>query len=1675
MVSVWSLVLSVQFLFLYSLFSFTFTTSFPLTHPKCHQKESHALLQFKEGLIISKSASSDNPLSYPKTTSWNASTDCCSWEGIQCDEHTNHVIHIDLRSSQLYGTMDANTTLFRLVHLRSLDLSDNDFNYSQIPPKIGELSQLRYLNLSHAIFSGEIPPQVSQLSKLLYLDLSYHDAPNRGFSLVNVLLLKQSYLRNIIQNSTKLEILRLSYVTISSPLPNTITNLSSLQELHLFNSELYGEFPVGVFHLPNLKILDLRLNPNLIGRLPEFQSSSLTKLGLAYTGFYGTLPESIGKLSSLNILIIYGCQFSGYIPSSFGNLTQLIEIDLQFNKLKGDPSASLSNLTKLENLYVGHNEFTFETISWIGKLSSLIVLEISSLNIGSDIPLSFANLTQLEILIAENSNITGEIPFCMINLTNLVVLSLPHNFLSGKLELNMFLKLKNLLVLDLSFNKLSLYSGKSLSHMTDFGIQILILDSCNLVEVPKFIRYSNNLEILGLSNNNITSLPNWLWRKSSLQIIYVSDNSLAGEISPSICNLKSLIQLELAFNSLSGNVPSCIVNFSPYLEILDLKGNKLSGLIPQTYQKENIIQMIDFRNNNLQGQLPRALVNCGRLEYFDISHNNINDSFPFWLGNLPELKVLALSDNEFHGDIRCPDNMTCTFPKLHIIDLSHNEFSGSFPSKMISTWKTMQTSNTSQLLYEKTSKFYSPIKEGEYLMTSNISYSFTMSNKGITMVYCKLQKFYSLIAIDISSNKITGEIPNIIGDLKGLVLLNLSNNNFVGSIPSSLGKLSKLETLDLSFNSLSGKIPQQLTQLTFLEFFNVSYNNLTGPIPQNAQFSTFQGNSFEGNQGLCGDQLSKKCIEHPGPSSSDDDNDSESLFEIGWKVSLIGYAGGLVAGVALGMTYASQPKCHQYESHALLQFKEGFNINKTISDNPLSYPKTTSWNASTDCCSWDGIQCDEHTDHVIHIDLSSSKLYGTLNTNSTLFRLVHLRHLDLSDNDFNYSQIPPKIGELSQLRYLNLSLSVFFGEIPPQFSKLSKLLSLDLSFQTNSEVNPLQLKHSNLRSMIQNSTKLEILRLGDLYGEFPTGVFHLPNLKILNLRFNPNLKGRLPEFQSSSLTVLALDEAGFYGTLPISIGKLSSLNMLLIFGCHFSGYIPSSFGNLTQLMQIDLQYNKLRGDPSASLENLTKLRNLYIGYNDFTFETIAWIEILNAENSNIIGEIPFSMMNLTNLVVLGLSHNFLSGKLELNMFLKLKNLIFLNLSYNKLSLYDGKSLSHMTDFGIQILQLDSCNLVEVPKFVRYSTNLEYLGLSSNSITSLPGWLWRKSSLQFLDVSVNSLTGEISPSICNLKSLIHFELSFNNFSGNVPSCISNFKYFDISHNNINDSFPFWLGNLPELKVLALSDNEFHGNIRCPDNMTCTFPKLHIIDLSHNDFSGRFPSEMILTWKTMKTSNTSQLQYEETSVFSLPYKQGGFSVSENVSYSFTMSNKGILMVYNNLQEFYSLIAIDISSNKINGEIPKIIGDLKGLVLLNLSNNNFVGSIPSSLGKLSNLEALDLSFNRLSGKIPQQLTQLTFLEFFNVSFNNLTGSIPQNAQFSTFQENSFEGNQGLCGDQLSNKCIEHPGPVASDDDHDSESLFEIGWKVSLIGYAGGLVAGVALGSTYASQVLWWLRRFF
>ena len=84
--------------FLLLIFSpFQIMLAYSSGHPACHCEERSALLQFKESFILSRSASKF-PFAYPKVESSKLDgngSDCCLWDGVECDEDTGHVIELD--------------------------------------------------------------------------------------------------------------------------------------------------------------------------------------------------------------------------------------------------------------------------------------------------------------------------------------------------------------------------------------------------------------------------------------------------------------------------------------------------------------------------------------------------------------------------------------------------------------------------------------------------------------------------------------------------------------------------------------------------------------------------------------------------------------------------------------------------------------------------------------------------------------------------------------------------------------------------------------------------------------------------------------------------------------------------------------------------------------------------------------------------------------------------------------------------------------------------------------------------------------------------------------------------------------------------------------------------------------------------------------------------------------------------------------------------------------------------------------------------------------------------------------------------------------------------------------------------------------------------------------------
>ncbi|KAL8539225.1 hypothetical protein ACS0TY_001008 [Phlomoides rotata] len=935
----------------------------------CHQEESQLLFQLKqlvptpEDLQLHQRCS-EISTNYSKPMYWKQRRDCCLWDGVTCDDSTGHVIGLDLSCSALTGNIHSNSTLFRLVHLRKLNLGYNDLQGSEISFKFGHLSSLSHLNLSCSNFGGHIPVEFYHLSNLVSLDIT-----SNSYSGVADDLGPKLYcdIKALFGNMTKLRVVLLGGVNISSQLP---LNMSSfLTHLDLGDTGVGGNLPHSIFEKPSLHVLILRDNNGLAGSLPSFNRSNvrlIEQLVLRETSISGRLPDSIGFMTKLNILDLASCIFSGPIPDSIGNLTQITEINLSGNKLSGQFPSTIANLRQLTWLDLSGNYVEGQIPDAFSDLQKLTELHLGDNDIIGIMPSSVANMSQLQDLDVSSNKLTGPFPSTAGDgLQKLMFIVLSHNSIQGMVP-SWLLTLPSLEWLDLSSNRLTGEIGKfnsdslydidlsnnllnielhSFSNLTQIGnlrlshntvteqglkvvnvslpyLQVLELSSCDIKEFPDLLRnlflldldLSNNkihgpipswfnfpLNTLNLSNNHLTHLP-YLPQKQFEYLSYLDlhSNSLQDTIPLFICNMSQLVILDLSNNKLRGSIPECIGTFSDVLQVLDLRRNKLHGKIPTTIGGTNY-----------------ALANLG------LNGNHLEGALPRSLANCTQLQTLDVGNNKIQD----------TFPSwlqnltgLKVLILKSNCFHGSIspPLSNINSFSSLQVidvshNNFTGILPEKLfARLQGMRKQDEaatfaiYVRNGSYHYSMILSVKGADREFTRVLSTFT--TIDLSSNNFEGTIPESITHLTLLRLLNLSYNSFSGTIPPALGSMTKLEELDLSSNQLRGGIPQALTNLTFLAVLNLSFNHLVGPIPKGNQFLTFSNESYVGNSGLCGDPLTTSCGgEPPSPGvSEEEDEDDDDGFMMGftWKTVVIGYGCGIVLGFILGnvMISAQKPK-----------------------------------------------------------------------------------------------------------------------------------------------------------------------------------------------------------------------------------------------------------------------------------------------------------------------------------------------------------------------------------------------------------------------------------------------------------------------------------------------------------------------------------------------------------------------------------------------------------------------------------------------------------------------------------------------------------------------------------------------------------------------------------------------
>uniref|UniRef100_A0A1J3CDT5 Receptor-like protein 12 n=1 Tax=Noccaea caerulescens TaxID=107243 RepID=A0A1J3CDT5_NOCCA len=795
-------------------------------------------------------------------------------ELVKCDNSTGAITKLSLTAC-LSGTLKPNSSLFKLHHLRFLDLSENKFISSSLADEFGNLNRLEFLYLSSNGFLGQVPSSFSNLSQLIELDMSYN--------------------------------------------------------------KLTGSFPL-LRNLSMLKVLDLR-NNHFSGVLNSksslFELHQLRSLNLDSNNFSSSLPFEIGNLNKLEALSLNSNGFFGQVPPTISNLTQLTDLLFSTNRFTGS-FPLVQNLTKLSFLELFDNHLSGTIPSSIFTMPSLSYLDLSenNLNGSTEVPNSSTS-SILESLFLGLNHFEGKILEPISKLTNLKNLDLSYLTTSYPIDLNLFSSFKSLLHLDLSGNSISPTSLSSDSYIP-LTLELLYLMDCDIKEFPHILKTLQNLEVLDLSDNEINGkIPEWLWSlprlksvsltgnlfegfqgstrvlvNSSVQLLILEGNNFEGalphlplsikffsargnrfrgDIPISICNRRSLSYLFLSYNNLTGPIPQCLSK----LTVVSLRKNSLEGSIPDKFYANSFLQTLDVGYNRLTGKLPRSLLNCSFLKFLSVDNNGIEDTFPFWLKALPYLKVFTLRSNRFFGRLSPPDQGPLAFPELRILELSDNSFTGSLPSSFFVNWKA-----SSLEINEDGRMYMGDYKNAYYIYEDTLDLQY----KGLFMEQGKVLTSYS--TIDFSGNKLQGQIPESIGLLKALIALNLSNNAFTGHIPLSLANVTELESLDLSRNKLSGDIPRELGSLSFLSYVSVAHNQLKGEIPQGPQFSGQAESSFEGNEGLCGLPLKGSCF-GGAKQQPEEEEEEEEEGVLNWKAVVIGYGPGLLFGLVIAHVFAS--------------------------------------------------------------------------------------------------------------------------------------------------------------------------------------------------------------------------------------------------------------------------------------------------------------------------------------------------------------------------------------------------------------------------------------------------------------------------------------------------------------------------------------------------------------------------------------------------------------------------------------------------------------------------------------------------------------------------------------------------------------------------------------------------
>jgi Leucine-rich repeat (LRR) protein len=549
-------------------------------------------------------------------------------------------------------------------------------------------------------------------------------------------------------------------------------------EISLPSNGLRGLIPSVIYHLPELKKLDVRQNDVTILFGAMHQATSLEQLYLDETRV--SRLDGIGQAASLKTLHIKRANFGWQtIPGDVFDLAALTDLDLSESMFGGTLSTRIGDMVSLERLALLGNAISGQIPSDIGQLASLKDLELSNNNWFGTLPSTFSDLTSLEGIFLDNtegtsSGISGPLqPFATMPQISEIHLSnnqltgtIPEDFLAGVSD------------------------PDSVINISLDGNHLIGTVSAQLGAFSKL-----NIE---LADNLFVALGDGLCDESSWLDGDVGQYGCAGILCPAgtFSSKGRQASNDEACETCPGDENSPYLGVSVCIALQKQIERDVLGILFEATGGSNW--------KNKDGWMDDAVDICewygiscqpgSTVESILLGSNHLVGTVPTEIYQLPNLKFLWMYSNP--------------------IDMSFDGIE--------------QATRLQSLAIDSTQlRSLNGIGRARSLIDVDVRF-----NRLTGPIPSEIGDLVNLESFTCSENEFSGSIPNLTA-LRKLNTLRMSNNKFTGSVHSFAGN-PQLKELDLSKNRLTGSIPIELLQTANLEqsvFLDLSENLITGTVP----------------------------------------------------------------------------------------------------------------------------------------------------------------------------------------------------------------------------------------------------------------------------------------------------------------------------------------------------------------------------------------------------------------------------------------------------------------------------------------------------------------------------------------------------------------------------------------------------------------------------------------------------------------------------------------------------------------------------------------------------------------------------------------------------------------------------------------------------------------------------